>query len=79
MMAVLGTMSTGGGSAQLTTVLSTMGILSMSKGTFVTTERLLGDFLKNELTVKMMEAGQQEREMPFPGMTFIKVYQVYQQ
>ena len=62
-MAVLGTMSTGGGSAQLTTVLSTMGIPSMSKGTFVTTERLLGDFLKNELTVKMMEAGEQEREM----------------
>ena len=56
-------MSSGGGAAQLTHWLATMGIPSMSKTTFAATERLLGDALKKALTEKMIESGRLEREM----------------
>ena len=61
LLAVLGTMTTGGGAAQLTSWLATMGIPSMTKATFSATERLIGDAMKRSLTEKMIDAGNVER------------------
>ena len=63
LLRVLGTMCTGGGSAQLSSCLATIGIHSMSKATFTATERIIGDVMKADLTIKILEAGKVECEL----------------
>ena len=61
--AVLGQIATGGGTSALNTTLSIMGVPSMPKDMFTSTERLLEKNIHELLVSKMIEAGVAEKEL----------------
>ena len=61
--AVMGQMSTVGGCNNLEELLCTIGILSMSKPTFIEIKRLLGSAFEIYLGEFMLQAGQEEKEL----------------
>ena len=77
--AVLGQMATGGGVAQLQQTMATVGVPSISKPTFISTERYVMGEMHNLLCKSMVEAGEAERENAiktnsyFQGVPAIKV------
>lgn len=60
--AVWGQMSTGGHS-QLQEVMSVVGVPVMSKASFISTERDIGEIWRQELTESMAAAGREEKQM----------------
>ena len=58
--AVLGQMMTGGGAARLAT---TIEVPSMSKQTFITTERAWSAEMENQLVLSMRQAGAEEKQI----------------
>ena len=61
--AVWGQMVTGGGHACLQETLSVLGIPSMTKKTFMSTERDIGEFWKSMLQDSMSQAGKEEKQL----------------
>ena len=61
--AVLGQISTGGGTSALNSMLSVMGVPGMPKAMFISTERLLEKNLHESLAQKMSEAGVAEETL----------------
>ena len=60
---VWGQMATGGGHTQLEETMSIIGVPVMSKTSFVTTERQIGEFWKDELDKFIVEAGAEEKKL----------------
>ena len=56
-------MATGGGHTQLEETMSIIGVPVMSKTSFVTTERQIGEFWKDELDKFIVEAGAEEKKL----------------
>ena len=61
--AVWGQMATVGGHSQLGEAMSIIGVPVMTKTAFVYTERVIGEWWKQELKESMAEAGQEERQL----------------
>ena len=61
--AVWGQMAIGGGRSQLEEAMSFIGVPVMTKTGFVDTERVIGEWWKQELKESMAEAGQEERRL----------------
>lgn len=61
--AVWGQMSTGGGHSRLEESLAVMGVPSMSKSSFISTERGIGKRWKEMLADTMVEAGKEEKRL----------------
>ena len=61
--AVWGQMSTGQGHSQLEESLGVLGVPVMTKASFISTERDIGEQWKKELQQSMVEAGQEERRL----------------
>lgn len=59
--AVWGQMSTGGGHSQLEETMSLVGVPVMTKMSFISTERDVGEWWKQELQESMAEAGREEK------------------
>ena len=55
--AVLGQMATGGGATRLQQVMASVGVPSMSKSTFTSTERYITEEIQAQLAESMIEAG----------------------
>lgn len=72
--AVLGQISTGGGTSTLNLMLSIMGVPAMPKAMFTSTERLLEKNLR-EILVQMSEAGEAEKALATQRGIFIMVFQ----
>lgn len=61
--AVWGQMATGGGHSRLQESLSVLGVPTMSKTSFIHTERSLGEWWKDQLRDSMIEAGKEEKKL----------------
>ena len=60
--AVLGQMATGGGASRLQQVMGSVGVASVSKQTFTTTERFITEQVERQLSQTMPDAGKEERK-----------------
>lgn len=58
-----GQMATGGGHSQLEEQMSVLGVPTMSKTSFIATERNIGDMWKQSLLETMAEAGREEKRL----------------
>ena len=56
-------MMTGVGAARLATTMATVGVPSMSKQTFITTERAWSAEMENQLVLSMRQAGAEEKQI----------------
>lgn len=61
--AVWGQMATGGGHSHLEETLSVLGVPVMSKATFISTERDIGQWWSEKLRESMVEAGKEEKRL----------------
>ena len=61
--AVLGQMMTGGGASRLATTMAAVGVPSMSKQTFTTTERAWSAEMEKQLVLSMKQAGAEEKQI----------------
>ena len=61
--AVLGQISTGGGSAHLNEQMANVGVPALSKKTFTRIERELGKEMEEEVTCELLKAGDEERAL----------------
>ena len=61
--AVLGQMATGGGASRLQQVMASVGVPSVSKSTFTSTERYITEELQVHLAESMIAAGKEERRL----------------
>ena len=61
--AVLGQMMTGGGASRLATTMAAVGVPSMSKQTFTSTERAWSAEMERQLITSMREAGAEEKRI----------------
>ena len=61
--AVLGQMPTGGGATSLTCTLAPMNVPGMPKRLYGATERFVSDSIKDQLTEKLLAAGEKERRL----------------
>ena len=59
--AVWGEMVTGGGHSRLQESMSVLGVPVMSKPSFISTERAIGEHWRQKLTESMAEAGREEK------------------
>ena len=61
--AVLGQIATGGGASRLQQVMASVGVPSMSKSSFTSTERYITEEIQVQLAETMIEAGKEERRL----------------
>ena len=61
--AVWGQMATGGGHSHLEETMSVLGVPAMTKASFISTERSIGQWWKEKLAESMVEAGKEEKRL----------------
>ena len=55
-------MATGGGASRLQQVMGSVGVASVSKQTFIATERFITQEVERQLSQTMLDAGKEERK-----------------
>ncbi len=61
--AVWGEMATGGGHSHLQSTMATLGVSAMDKNSFITTERMIGEWWRDSLQETILEAGVEEKRL----------------